>query len=102
MEQKKNELGRIYGSRISKNGKWLNLIIRVGDGENLLFVTCPVKIIDDYDDRDGDLKPNAMIEYGRNSQGERYVMKANIIELPVYEKKEPEKPKEPKADDLPF
>ena len=98
MEEKKNKLGRLYGTRISKTGKYLNLIIKTNEE----FITCPIRIIDEYDDRDGDLKPNAMIEYGRNSQGERFVLKANIIELPVYEKKEPEKPHEPKADDLPF
>lgn len=89
MEQKKNELGRIYGARISKNGKWLNLIIRVGDGENLLFVTCPVRIEEAVEPT----KPFALI-----SNNER----CDIYNIPLYEKKEPEKPKEPKADDLPF
>lgn len=93
MEQKKNELGRIYGARISKNGNWLNLIIRVGDGENLLFVTCPVRIEEAIEQATEPKKPFALI-----SENERCA----IYNIPLYEKKEPEKPKEPKADDLPF
>lgn len=45
MENKsKNELGHIYGSRVSKNGKYLNLIIAATIEGKEIKITCPVTL----------------------------------------------------------
>lgn len=45
MENKtKNELGHIYGSRVSKNRKWLNLIIAATIEGKEIKITCPVTL----------------------------------------------------------
>lgn len=40
----KNELGRIYGSRISNSGKYLNLIVAATINGEEVKITCPVSI----------------------------------------------------------
>ena len=97
-EQIKNELGHIYGSRISKNGKWLNLIVTtIHNGENIR-VTCPVRL-SDYDDNDG--KPIAALVMAARPNGERYPTgKVNILGVPVYEDVKPKQEQE--VGDLPF
>lgn len=48
MENKKNTLGNIYGTRLSRNGKWLNLIITAEVNGEKVFITCPVRLEDDF------------------------------------------------------
>lgn len=82
------ELGHIYGSKISKSGKWLNLIITADHGNETLRITCPVQL--EADDMQDD-KPYAIAQNGG----------ASILNVSIYE--ETKKPvEEPKADDLPF
>lgn len=99
-KQYKNELGNIYGSRISKNGNWLNLIIVTTIKGEVTYITCPVRITKDYDEQGGK-KPYAKLETARDATGLGYIEKAVIANLPVYEdRKEAE---QPKVDlDLPF
>lgn len=99
-KQYKNELGNIYGSRISKNGNWLNLIIVTTIKGEVTYITCPVKIAKDYDE-EGGKKPFARVEMACDHTGKHYADKAIIANLPVYEdRKEAE---QPKVDlDLPF
>ena len=90
-EKKKNELGNIYGSRISKNGRWLNLfIVTIVKGEEVR-ITCPVRIEEISE------KPHAQI-------GTAKPRKATIYGIPVYD--DVALPKEQKAadedNDLPF
>ena len=78
MENKsKNELGRIYGSRISKSGKYLNLIIAAAIEGKEIKITCPVRIVEDYDGSNN--KPVAQI--GMKS--------ASIYDVPVFEDSKP-------------
>ena len=103
MENVKNELGNIYGSRISKNGKWLNLIIKATIEGKETFITCPVKICD-IEEANG--KPHAVLEYAKTYEGERYVERANIWEIKVYQDKKPDEPKNEEKpvldDECPF
>lgn len=103
--ENKNELGHIYGSRISKNGKWLNLTIAAEINGEKHFITCSVKIKEDYDDIVGTDKPYARLEMLHDSEGNPTIDKAFIGNLPVYEDSKP-KQEEPKqeepADDIPF
>lgn len=87
-KQYKNELGNIYGSRISKNGNWLNLIIVTTIKGEVTYITCPVRIEEISE------KPHAQVSAGK----ERF---ATIYGLRIYEdRKEAE---QPKVDlDLPF
>ena len=104
--ENKNELGHIYGSRVSRNGKWLNLIIAAEINGEKHLITCPVKIEDDYDDIAGAEKPYACLEWVCDSKGNRSIDKARVCNLRVYEdskpKQEEAKADEAKADDLPF
>ena len=103
MENKKNELGNIYGSRISKNGKWLNLLIVSHIDGREVRITCPVKIKDDYDDIVGSEKPYAWLEMLHDSEGNKYIDKASINNLRVYEDKKPTEAQAAAEDsDLPF
>lgn len=99
-EQKKYELGNIYGSRVSKNGNWLNLLIVTHVNGQEVRITCPVKIAKEYDD-EGGKKPYAKLEKACTDKGVEHIEKAVIANLPVYEdRKEDERPK---VDlDLPF
>lgn len=87
--ENKNELGHIYGARVSKSGKWLNLTIAAEINGEKHFITCPVHIVENYDG--SNKKPIAQI--GLNS--------ASVYDIPVYEDSKP-KQDEAKADDLPF
>lgn len=78
-----NELGRIYGSRISKSGKYLNLIIVATIEGKEVKITCPVKLERGNDES----KPFAALE-SCNGKGK-------IYNLPVFEDKA--KPKEAKT-----
>ena len=87
--ENKNELGHIYGSRISRNGKWLNLIIAAEINGEKHLITCPVKLGAPYE---GD-KPVATIVSGDGC--------AMISQLRVFVDEKP-KQEEAKPDDLPF
>lgn len=84
MENVKNELGNIYGSRISKNGKWLNLIIKATIEGKETFITCPVRLSDDGK------HPFACDEAFNGVMA--------IHNIPLYQDKKPE---EPKKEDKP-
>lgn len=103
MENVKNELGNIYGSRISKNGNWLNLIIKVIIEGKETFITCPVKLAD-FEEANG--KTHAGLEYARTSEGDYYIERANIWGIKVYQDKKPEEPKKEEKpvldDECPF
>lgn len=101
-EQKKNPLGNIYGSRVSKNGKWLNLLIVTHVDGREIRITCPVRIATDYDDVGGK-KPYARLEKACNADGAEYIEKAAIENLPVYEDRKPTEAQAAAEDsDLPF
>ena len=84
-EQPKNELGNIYGSRVSKNGNWLNLLIITTHNGEKIKITCPVRIA--YDES----KPHANVD-GKH---------AIIENIPVYEDVSTSK-REDTSDELPF
>lgn len=86
--KKENLVGNIYGTRISKNGKWLNLIVKVKDRK----ITIPVRIDDDTQD-----KPFAIVKT-INDEG---LKRATICGLKVYEDQKP-KQEDVISDDLPF
>lgn len=87
-EQKKNELGNIYGSRVSKNGNWLNLLIVTNVGGQEVRITCPVKIVEISE------KPHAQIS------AQRY---ATIYGIKVFEDRKPTEAQAAAEDsDLPF
>lgn len=89
-EQKKNELGNIYGSRISKNGNWLNLLIVTHVGGQEVRITCPVRITETSE------KPHA--EIGTGTQ-----RRATIYGVKVYEDNKPTEEQAAAEDsDLPF
>lgn len=101
-EQKKNELGNIYGSRVSKNGKWLNLLIVSNIGGREVRITCPVRLAVEYDDVNGK-KPYARLEKACTAEGVEYNEKAVIANLPVYEDRKPTEAQAAAEDsDLPF
>ena len=101
-QQKKNELGNIYGSRVSKNGKWLNLLIVTHINGEETRITCPVRIATEYDDVGGK-KPYARLEIGCTAEGEHTADKAVIANLPVYEDRKPTEAQAKAEDsDLPF
>lgn len=91
-ENKKNELGNIYGSRISKNGKWLNLLIVTHVNGQETRITCPVRM----DENKVDGKPHAEIGTGTQRC-------ASICGVKVYEDKKPTEAQAKAEDsDLPF
>lgn len=85
----KNELGRIYGSRISNSGKYLNLIVAATINGEEVKITCPVALAENYDEVGGK-KPYARLEKACTADGVQYIEKAVIANLPVYEDKKPE------------
>lgn len=84
--ENKNELGHIYGARISKSGKWLNLTIAAEINGEKRFIVCPVRMPCNADAT----KPVAAVDETR----------ATISGIPVYE--DAKQDNEAKADDLPF
>lgn len=91
-QQKKNELGNIYGSRVSKNGKWLNLLIVTHVNGQEVRITCPVRMNDDG--------KHAYAFTALDSEGASY---AQICNIPVYEDKKPTAAEAAAEDaDLPF
>lgn len=90
-EQKKNELGHIYGSRISKNGNWLNLLIVSNINGQEVRLTCPVRLEHCKDEN----KPFACLESCNDT--------AKIYNLPIYTDKKPSEAQAAAEDDgLPF
>ena len=90
-EQKKNELGTIYGSRISKSGKWLNLLIVTHTDGHEVRITCPVRLEQFKDES----KPFACLESCNST--------AKIYNLPIYTDKKPTEEQAAAEDsDLPF
>lgn len=88
---KKNELGNIYGSRVSKNGKWLNLLIVTHIHGEEARITCPIRIVEEYDGKNE--KPVAQV-------GVKF---ASIYDVPVYEDKKPTEAQAAAEDsDIPF
>lgn len=102
MEQKKNELGNIYGTRISKNGNWLNLLIVTHINGQEVRITCPVRILKDMDE--APKKPHAIIEMECDVNGIHHPNgNAMILGLPVYEDKKPTEEQAAAEDsNLPF
>ena len=100
-DQKKNELGNIYGSRVSKNGKWLNLLIVSHIDGREVRITCPVRIAEDEDDFPID-KPRVVIEKACNAEGFQYYDKARIVNIRVYEDRKPNEAQAAEDSDLPF
>lgn len=104
-----NELGKIYGSRISKSGKYLNLLIVSTIAGKDCLITVPVAM---YEQSNDGKKPSA--RYHQKALGVNDESKAMIIYVPVYkDKAKAEEPKteEPKTeeetldidnDELPF
>ena len=91
-EKKENFVGNIYGSRISKNEKWLNLIVAAKINGQDIKITCPVKIDETQD------KPFAIIK-----DIEEVGKRAVICGVKVYEgRKEPSKQEDVINDALPF
>ena len=92
-EQKKNLLGNIYGSRISKNGKWLNLLIVTHVDGKETRITCPVKIgfpLEQMED-----KKCALVDKAKSQ--------ATICYIPLYSDVKPSKAQAEAEDcDLPF
>lgn len=98
-EQKKNELGNIYGSRVSKNGKWLNLLIVSNINGQEVRITCPVRL----EDNAVTGKPYARVEMACTSSGVHYADKAVIADLPIYEDRKPTEAQAAAEDcELPF
>ena len=90
-EQKKNELGNIYGSRISKNGKWLNLLIITHVDGKETRITCPVRLKEIHTDG----KPYAFVSDGQDC--------ACIMNIALYADVKPSKAQAEAEDcDLPF
>ncbi len=88
-EQKKNELGNVYGSRVSKNGKWLNLLIVTHTDGKEVRITCPIRLANNAEPS----KPVATID-GK---------KASISNIALYEDKKPSEAQAAAEDsDLPF
>ena len=91
-EMKKNELGNIYGSRVSKNGNWLNLLIVTHVNGQETRITCPVRIAETSD------KPHADI--GTDTDTQR---RASIYGIKVFEDRKPSEAQAKAEDsDLPF
>ena len=99
-EQKKNELGNIYGSRVSKNGNWLNLLIVTHVGGQEVRITCPVRM----EENKVEGKPFAKFHLGEHPlNGELDKTKAMLLYIPVYEDKKPTEAQAVAEDsDLPF
>ena len=94
--KKKNELGNIYGSRISKNGNWLNLLIITHINGEEVRITCPVRLAENFEEATG--KPHAQTSH--NTDGLRF---ASIYLIPVYEDKKPTEEQAAAEDsNLPF
>lgn len=93
--EKEHKLGSIYGSRISKNGKWLNLTIVTEINGEKHFITCPVRIVEEYDG--SNKKPIAQIGLKVAQIGQC----ASIYDIPVYEDSKPQQ-EEPADEDIPF
>ena len=95
MEQKKNELGNIYGTRISKNGNWLNLLVVTHINGQEVRITCPVRLNNIHVDG----KPYAFV--GTDDEGK--IVSSCIMNLPVYEDKKPTEEQAAAEDsNLPF
>lgn len=91
-EIKKNELGNIYGSRVSKNGNWLNLLIVTHVNGQETRITCPVRLHDDC--------KHAFAFTELDAEG---TTRASICHIPVYEDRKPTEAQAKAEDsDLPF
>ena len=99
MEQNKNRIGRIYGSRISRNGKWLNLIIAI-DKEKF---NVPISL-EIHDEEGKSHKPYASVEKGSKSDGAKVQYnKAVIYAIPIYmDDTKEETPKPSFSEEFPF
>jgi len=98
-QQKKNELGNIYGSRVSKNGKWFNLLIVTHIDGREVRITCPVRL----EENAVEGKPYARVEMACTSEGDHYADKGVIANVPVYEDRKPtEEQAKAEDSDLPF
>ena len=86
--EKNYNTGNIYGSFVSRSGKWLNLMVATAINGVKYFVCVPVKLGDLGEGR----KPCATL------CGD---MLAKITNLPVYEMNAP-KQEETAEDDIPF
>ena len=95
-EQKKNEIGNIYGSRISKNGNWLNLLIVTHIDGKAVKITCPIR----FDEKED--KVFAIVK-DFEDEGKQRVKRALILNIPIYEDKKPtEQQAKAETIDLPF
>ena len=97
-QQRKNEIGNIYGSRVSKNGKWLNLLIVTHINGQEIKINCPIRLEENAITN----KPYARLEMACTSDGVRYAHKAVIADLPVYDEKKQDVAKAAEDSDLPF
>ena len=88
-EEKKNEVGNIYGARISKNGQWLNLIVATKINGEDVRITCPIRIAEVSE------KPHVVMGLTGKT--------ATIYAIPVYEDKKPkEEPAKIYDGEMPF
>lgn len=102
-QQKKNELGNIYGSRISKNGNWLNLLIVTHINGQEVRITCPVR----FEENAVEGKPYAQFHLKTDGEVvpaiEKDKSKAMLLYIPVYEDRKPNEAQAAAEDsDLPF
>lgn len=95
-QTKKNELGNIYGSRLSKNKKWLNLLIVTHIDGKEVKITCPVRIDETQD------KPFALVKEFEDADNVQ-VKRAAVLNIKLYEDRKPtEEQATAENVDLPF
>lgn len=100
--ENKTELGHLYGSRISKNGKWLNLSIVTTINGQTIYITCPIRMEENREDG----KPFAQFHYKSSTElkpaAELDKTKAMLLYIPVYEDRKPTEAQAAGNSDLPF
>lgn len=102
-EQKKNPLGNIYGSRVSKNGKWLNLLIVTHVDGKEIRITCPIRHGSENMVKGKPLAITGIAENSDRACGVDTALRADILYIPVYDDVKPSKAQAEAEDcDLPF
>lgn len=100
--ENKTELGHLYGSRISKNGKWLNLSIVTTINGQTIYITCPIRMVANREYG----KPFAQFHYKSDTEIKPTMevdkTKAMLLYIPVYEDRKPTEAQATENSDLPF